>query len=175
MIKTWSETIDRPQPAQGREGRSDVVRTGPSFTDEEEDVKNGLPCWVPQSPDDLLDLLFCGSSLRKGMCCCLRDQSSASHYKTINWMLYDVLRVIFVSVRPQLCTAEREAGLGPVGRFLGSSLPDLNPDFSALDTLKSLGSAPALFILNRWCPLCLALQSLVQLLHGSVGNSQASQ
>lgn len=63
-------------------------------------------------------------------------------------MLYDVLRVIFVSVRPQLCTAEREAGLGPVGRFLGSSLPDLNPDFSALDTLKSLGSAPALFILK---------------------------
>lgn len=68
MIKTWNETIDRPQLAQGREGRSDVVRTGPGFTDEEEDVKNGLPCSVPQSPDNLLKLVFCDSSSRTGMC-----------------------------------------------------------------------------------------------------------
>lgn len=51
-------TIDRAQLAQGREGRSDDVRTDLGFTDEEEDVKNGLLCSVPQSPDNLLELVF---------------------------------------------------------------------------------------------------------------------
>lgn len=35
------------------------MRTGPGFMDEEEDVKNGLLCSVPQSPDNLLELVFC--------------------------------------------------------------------------------------------------------------------